>query len=67
MKLWLPSPVWWWVPVLPALGRWRQEDQKLKVIVGYNREFETNLGGKGEKFKRGRERVKVFSYSEHSS
>jgi hypothetical protein len=35
MKLWLPSPVWWWVPVLPALGRWRQEDQEFKVNLSF--------------------------------
>lgn len=25
------------VPVIPALGRWRQENQEFKVILGYVR------------------------------
>lgn len=31
---------WWCMPVIPAFGRLKQEDQKLKVIPGYIR----NLG-----------------------
>jgi hypothetical protein len=26
---------WWHTPKLPALGKWRQKDQKVKVILGY--------------------------------
>lgn len=26
---------WWLTPVIPACGRWRWEDQKLKVTLGY--------------------------------
>jgi hypothetical protein len=29
------SSAWWGTPVLPVLGRWRQEEQEFKVILGY--------------------------------
>jgi hypothetical protein len=29
------SQVWWGMPVIPALGKWRQENHKLKPSVGY--------------------------------
>lgn len=27
--------VWWCLPVIPAFGRWQQEKQKFRVILGY--------------------------------
>lgn len=27
--------MWWWAPVIIAFGRWRQEDQEFKIILGY--------------------------------
>jgi hypothetical protein len=27
--------VWWWMPVIPALGIWRQEDHEFEACLGY--------------------------------
>ena len=40
MRPWLLSPalqklVWWCMPVIPEFRKWRQEDQKHKVIFSY--------------------------------
>jgi hypothetical protein len=41
MKPWVPSPTpdkqGWLRLAIPALARWKQEDQKLKVIFDYIR------------------------------
>jgi hypothetical protein len=29
------SWVWWYMPVIPALRRWRQEEAKFKTSLGY--------------------------------
>jgi predicted transposase YdaD len=29
------SPVWWCIPIILALERWKQEDQEFKVIMTY--------------------------------
>lgn len=29
------SWVWWFVPVIQALERWRQKDQKFKAILSF--------------------------------
>jgi hypothetical protein len=26
---------WWYVPVIPALGRWRRDDGELQASLGY--------------------------------
>jgi hypothetical protein len=33
--------VWWWIPVIPALWSWRQEDREFKAILGYTVSFRT--------------------------
>lgn len=36
IKSWIwPTPVWWFMPVTPALSQWRQEAQELRVILCY--------------------------------
>lgn len=34
-KAWVLQTVWWLTPLLPALEKQRQEDEKFKVIFGY--------------------------------
>lgn len=29
------SQVWWYTPVMPALGRWEQAGQEFKVTLSY--------------------------------
>lgn len=40
-RLWIPSVALrlacCYIPVVPALGKWKQEDQKFQNSVGYNR------------------------------
>lgn len=31
------SLVWWYMPVIPSLERWRQEDQEFKTSLGFKR------------------------------
>jgi hypothetical protein len=34
-KLQLRNQAWWYTPVIPACRRWRQEDCKFKISLGY--------------------------------
>lgn len=27
--------VWWFTPIIPELGRWKEQGQKFRVILGY--------------------------------
>lgn len=33
-----------WIPTIPELGRWRQEDQRLKVILKLHSKFKAKVG-----------------------
>jgi hypothetical protein len=37
------SQAWWYMPVIPALGRQSQEDHEFEVILGYT---ESSMKGK---------------------
>jgi hypothetical protein len=50
------SQVWWYTHIIPALGRWRQEDHKFKANLGYI--VRPCLKPKKKKKKREREREK---------
>jgi hypothetical protein len=30
LRIPIESQIWWYMPVIPALGKWRQEDCKLE-------------------------------------
>ena len=34
-EIFIDCQTWWSTPVVLALGRWRQENQEFKVILGY--------------------------------
>jgi hypothetical protein len=55
------SQAWWHLPVIPVLGRWRQEGQKLEVILDYVVNFRPLWATRGEKKKEIRERA-CFSW-----
>jgi hypothetical protein len=56
------SWVWRSVPVIPALGRWRQEDLECEVSLGYIhfKKKKERARGRGREGERERERERIF-------
>jgi hypothetical protein len=52
---------WWSTPVIPALGRWRQEDHKCKVSLDYIAKLCRKEGREGGMMKGRKEEKKEVS------
>jgi hypothetical protein len=42
VRLMSVAQVWWYLPVMPAVRKPRQENFKFESSLGYNREFEAS-------------------------